>query len=206
MSDSRWFFACGALVVGLVMIIPASAPGYVRYNGSPSCDDCHPGFVNRDALHDLHQGGNQMTNTCNLCHTSTGDNPFTYQSGATGGQSCRGCHGVDNETTFGWGAGLRLHHANAGAPADSNGDFCVTCHAGDPAPDPENTLPVYYSRGDVDVNDPCVVPSGSAGEDWDGDGFGLDNDGDLDYDDSDSDCSLTPVEGSTWGHVKALYR
>lgn len=198
--------AGGAVAIGLLFLLPVPGPGYERYNGSPSCDDCHSGFVSRGPLHDLHQGNNQMTNTCNLCHVSTGDNPLTYQSGASGGQSCRGCHGVDNGTTFGWGAGLRLHHANAGAPADSDGLFCVDCHPGDPVPDPEDTVPVYYVRGDVDVNDPCVVASASGGEDWDGDGFGLDNDGDLDYEDADSDCSASPVEGSNWGKVKALYR
>ena len=205
MNDSVRFFARGILVLGMVVVIPVSAPGYEQYSGSPSCDDCHPGFKNGDPLHEMHQGNSQMTNNCTLCHTSIGDNPFTYQSGDAEGQGCRGCHGVDNGTTFGWGAGLRMHHANAGAPADSDGLFCVDCHGGDPAPSPENTLPVYYSRSDVNVNDPCVVASGSGGEDWDGSGLGLDNDGDLDYEDSDVDCT-TPVEGSTWGQVKVLYR
>ena len=43
-------------------------------------------------------------------------------------------------------------------------------------------------------------------EDYDGDGRGLDNDGDLDYDFDDAQCIAVPVEESTWGTVKALYR
>jgi hypothetical protein len=195
----------GILAVGLLLLLSASGFGYSRYNGDPSCDDCHPGFIDRGPLHDLHVGGSQMTPTCSLCHTTTGDNPCTYQSGAAGGQGCRGCHGVDNATTFGWAAGLREHHAQAGAPADGNGLFCVDCHGGDPSPSPESVLPVYYSRPDVAVNDPCVVPSASNGEDWDGDNQGLDNDGDLIYDDSDSDC-VAPVEAYTWGGIKVVYR
>jgi hypothetical protein len=146
-----------------------------------------------------------MTSTCNLCHTSTGDNPYTYQSGATEGQGCRGCHGVDNGTTDGWGAGLRAHHAAAGAPPDLNGLTCADCHGDDPAPDPENTLPVYYSRPDVAVNNPCIVSSAENGENWNDDAQGLDNDGDLDYEQDDSDCT-SPVEEYTWGNIKAVYR
>ena len=187
-------------------LVAGSVAAYPRYNGTPACDDCHPGFVGRGSLHAVHQGSSRMTNTCNLCHVSTGDNPSTYSSGAVGGQGCRGCHGIDNGTVYGWGAGLRAHHANAGAPADADGLYCVDCHDSDPAPGPENALPPYYSRSDVRVTDPCVIASASGGEDWTGDGVGLDNDGDLDYEDADSDCGTSPVEGVTWGRIKAIYR
>jgi hypothetical protein len=146
--------------------------------------------MNRGPLHDLHVGNQDMTNNCSLCHTSTGDIPQTFTSGETGGQGCRGCHGVDNGSAFSWGAGLRLHHTMAGAPADLNGNRCVDCHT-DPPVTRESYLPVYYSRSDVNVKDPCDSQTGD-GEDHDGDGAGLDNDGDLVYDEADSDCE-TPT-------------
>jgi hypothetical protein len=91
------------------------------------------------------------------------------------------------------GPGLRQHHANAGAPPDNLGLFCVDCHTDDPVPPAENTLPPYYTRDDVNVNDPCLVDSFSGGEDWDNDGQGLDNDGNLLYEADDPGCSITPV-------------
>lgn len=176
-----------AISSSLLVCSFADSEAYDSYRGNAGCDDCHSSFISRGALHQMHVGDSQMTSTCQLCHTSTGDNPRTWTSGVAGGQGCRGCHGVDNGTALGWGAGLRAHHANAGAPADANGMFCADCHGGDPEPSPENTFPVYYSRDDVNVNNPCVSV-GAGGEDWDGDTEGLDNDGDLAYDEADSDC------------------
>ena len=49
-------------------------------------------------------------------------------------------------------------------------------------------MPVYYSRSDVNVKDPCDTQTAD-GEDRDGDGTGLDNDGDLVYDENDPDCA-----------------
>ncbi len=165
-----------------------SYPSY-RTGEQESCAQCHPGFMSRGPLHDLHQGNQDMTNNCQLCHGSTGDIPQTFTSGETGGQGCRGCHGIDNGTAFSWGAGLRLHHAMAGVPADIDGNRCADCHT-DPPPTPESYLPVYYSRSDVNVKDPCDTQTPEpAGEDHDGDGKGLDNDGDLVYDESDPDCA-----------------
>jgi hypothetical protein len=97
---------------------------------------------------------------------------------------------VDNGTQFDWTVGLRLHHAMAGAPADNNGQVCADCHNDVVAPSPENYVPVYYARSDVNVKDPCDATT-SAGEDYDSDGLGLDNDGDLLYDGSDPDCGST---------------
>jgi hypothetical protein len=93
----------------------------------------------------------------------------------------------------GWGAGLRQHHFNAGAPADSNGEFCVTCHAdADPAnftTAGEDTMPPWYGsvlNTNLDLNlEPCN-PGGE--ENLAGLAIGLDNDGDLLYDTADPDC------------------
>lgn len=184
------------LVTACVLVLGTVTPSaaYVRYNGSPSCDDCHPGFVKRGPLHkDVHVGSQNMTSNCQLCHVSTGDNTELATSGV--GLGCIGCHD---------GPGLRAHHANANVPPDANGQRCVDCHAGDPAPAPENEVPPHYARADVRVNNPCGS-TGPGGEDWNGDGIGLDNDGDLLVDDADGDC-VTPVEPSTWGRIKALYQ
>ncbi len=174
----------GVLLLALMLIMAiSSASAYEKYR--PGCYECHPGFRDIGPTHDMHVGSSQMTNNCTICHFTIGDVPKIADSGV--GHGCVGCHGVDNGVADGWGAGLRRHHAEAGAPADSDGDFCINCHAGDPASSPESTIPVYYLRADVLIDDPCetVVPGG---EDWDGDGLGLDNDGDLAYETSDSDC------------------
>jgi hypothetical protein len=94
---------------------------------------------------------------------------------------------------FCWGAGLRAHHLNAGAPSDANGRVCGDCHANDPVPDPENTIPVYYLRDDVSVENPCSAQY-PEGEDWNGDMVGLDNDGDLLYDFADPDCGPSGLD------------
>ena len=169
---------------------------YSRYASPPpeeatfGCVQCHDGFANRGLLHDLHEGNAQMTKECLLCHVSTGDDPSTYSSGASGGQGCRGCHGVNNGTSFGWGAGLRAHHKNANAPADSDGLRCADCHTNDLAPSAESVLPVYYSRTDVFVKNPCLAAPARPGEDFDGDGKGLDNNGNLLYDENDDSCAF----------------
>jgi hypothetical protein len=195
-------------IVGLfVAIWSAVAIGYPRYretgsttaNPVPSCYSCHPGFFNRGALHNpLHVGSTKMTNTCTLCHTSTGDIPRTNTSGADPGHACNGCH---------TGPGLRLHHAAAGVPADSTGYVCADCHD-DPAPPYSEALPFppYYTRQDVNVKNPCVVDAASGGEDLSGDGKGLDNDGDQLYDANDTDCGVVPTNSRTWGGIKSLYR
>ncbi len=174
----------------LVLVVTTPSDGYERYEaqgGMRGCADCHPGFISRGPLHDLHVGPDQMTSECLLCHVSVGDNPRTSEGGAAGAQSCRGCHGRDNGTDLGWGAGLRLHHTASGVPPDMNGLRCANCHPGDPVPLPEDVRPVHYLRDDVNVKEPCS-PMPPDGEDWDGDGLGLDNDGDLAYDEGDSDC------------------
>ncbi len=181
-----------------ILAWPGMSSGYPAYRpptAQEGCSECHSGFIGRGPLHDMHVGNNNMTNTCLLCHTNTGDVPQTFTSGDPAGQGCRGCHGIDNGTALSWGAGLRLHHKNAGVPADINGNTCVDCHT-DPPPPPEGYLPTYYSRSDVNVKDPCDSQSAD-GEDYSGDGAGLDNDGDLVYDESDPDCATaTDVRGN----------
>jgi len=180
---------------------------YTSYTSAGGCEQCHGDF--RSGGDDLHSMHLDMAGDCTLCHTSIGDDPLTNSSSAADGQGCRGCHGVDNGTANGWGAGLRAHHANAGVGADpDNGLTCANCHGGDPAPSPEPAFPPYYGRAGVNLEHPCYVdPAGTpAGEDYDGDGQGLDNDGDLEYDFDDAECMAVPVEEATWGNVKALYR
>lgn len=187
----------------LVLLAASSVVAYDAYRmsgGNASCYNCHNGFRNEGPLHDLHVGSSQMTGTCTRCHTSVGDIPKTWTSGS--GDGCRGCHGRNNGPGFTWSAGLRLHHANAGAPADINGQYCVDCHTNDPVPDPENTLPPYYGQPDVNISDPCVS-TGAGGEDFNNDGVGLDNDGDLLYDENDSDCGATGL-GDTPEFASAL--
>lgn len=116
--------------------------------------------------------------------------------GSSGFESigCMGCHGVDpdpgNPNEF-WGAGLRLHHTNAGVPADGNGKTCVDCHSGDPVPPREDVLPSYYFTPDNNhpdkPTDPCN-PAPGFPEDFAGMTFALDNDGDLLHDEADPDC------------------
>lgn len=189
-----WVLA--SVMVASLGSMTARVDAYSTYNPSTAsngCFQCHPGFENRNALHDMHVGSAQMTNTCGLCHQSTGDNPNIGQS-ADGG-SCTGCHVAE---------GLRLHHKNAAAPVDAEGRTCATCHTEDGTPATENVNPPYYARTDVLVKDPCIVASSNGGEDWNGDSTGLDNDGDLLYDANDSDCA-TAVRDVTWGAIKGLY-
>jgi len=181
------------LFATLVLVAVSSVFAYDAYRmfgEDASCANCHPGFVSKGPLHDMHVGNQQMTNSCLRCHAGLGDIPKTWTSGS--GDSCRGCHGRDNGPGFTWSAGLRLHHANASAPPDINGQFCVDCHDDDPIPDPESTLPPAYGQADVNISDPCVS-TGEGGEDFDGDGVGLDNDGDLAYDEDDPDCGASGI-------------
>jgi hypothetical protein len=191
-----------ALPVVFLLTRPLPAAAYPAYRATtantPSCYSCHSGFYNRGSLHSRHVGSTKMTNTCTLCHTSTGDIPKTYSSGTDAGHACNGCH---------LGPGLRLHHAAAGVPADANGLVCADCHDSDPSPPtPESTTPPYYWRDDVNLTYPCVVATAEGGEDYSGDGKGLDNDGDLLYDQSDPDCNPLPTRIRTWGYVKSVYR
>lgn len=192
-------FLAAAALSGLVWRLSAY-DFYSDLNAPDSlgnCASCHEagpgGFIGRGPLHQAHTVS--ATSNCKLCHTSTGDVPRLGSSGEVGGVGCIGCHGQPLATLVSSGAGLRLHHANANVPADPNGLKCVSCHASDPIPPPESTVPVYYARTDVVQKTPCNT---DGKEDfWNRatgqpDGFGLDNDGDLLRDAlEDPDCGAS---------------
>ncbi len=132
-----------------------------------------------------------MGTDCLMCHTSVGDNPFTYTSASDGfggspGFGCAGCHGRDYGGDHPQGVGLRAHHLAAGVLA------CLSCHTDDPAPLPENILPPYYGSFETNAFDSCnpLFPPDTWGESFSLDNdLGLDNDGDGLYDNvEDPDC------------------
>jgi hypothetical protein len=152
-----------------------------------------------------------LTGDCDVCHIGADEFPV-YIASSNGGDgfepvSCMGCHGVDPAPGIPnngwWGAGLRLHHANAGVGPDNNGFTCATCHFDDPPPPPEDEAPSYYFLPDSNhpnkPTDPCS-PAPSHSENYAGAVTGLDNDGDLLYDVSDTDCAAapTPTNTPTW--------
>jgi hypothetical protein len=157
----------------------------------PGCIECHgeftdatsPGgqFFPSNNKHAMHRSSSNMNADCALCHTNTGDNPFTGSSAGTElnpGIGCTGCHEP---------VGLRAHHAI------NDETSCAGCHPNDPAPPPEGTVPVYYGTADSKVDDPCLASGIAPGEEgqevWTlGDSQGLDNDGDNLYDGTDPDC------------------
>ncbi len=185
-------------VLGLLLFV-GDLGAYETYRdpnqngGMGYCAQCHEvptgtGFVNKAVLHSSHT--TLATGTCKLCHTSPGDIPSTFSSGVTDSLGCSGCHGQQMPTGF-LGAGLRRHHALADAPPDNNGQRCADCHAGDPTPLAENSMPPYYLRDDVTQKDPCNADDTEDfwGPAFGPDGIGLDNDGDLLYDANDPDCA-----------------
>lgn len=203
------FLMCFVAVV--VFAWPATVQGFPTYdNGSGTgCVQCHNGFTDRGPLHDLHddmrQGGGAA---CNLCHPSgAGSTPVRTTSSDDGGTldgpgyGCRGCHGRSQDDVgsgFGtWAAGLRRIHDGFG---------CSGCHSNDPPTvEPETTAPPYYDDTiyPVTVTNPCTEENfgGSLAG-----GPGLDNDGNGDTDLADTACITIPVEVSTWGNIKSLYR
>ncbi len=111
------------------------------------------------------------------------------------------------------GAGLRQHHWNAGETVCGN----AGCHPGDSNPSVFSTvdeivLPPYYTNpGTFFATIPdhsCNLLGFGYSEDIAGVALGgLDNDGDGVYDTNDTDCaSVVPVDDSTWGRIKALFR
>ena len=88
--------------------------------------------------------------------------------------------------------GLRRHHAASGVAV------CATCHAGEPVPAGENTVPRNYGGALTRANFPCN-PGPAYDEDWSGNNRGLDNDGDTLYDTADPDCLSCPdADGDTY--------
>ena len=114
-------------------------------------------------LHDVHRE-DMLNDDCDVCHLDSGRFPVLLDdsAGGTGFQSvgCVGCHGIDpGNGEPDWGAGLRLHHSNAGVRPDRNNQTCVDCHGTLPVPQPEDVLPVYYFTPDAahpnKPTDPC---------------------------------------------------
>jgi len=168
-----------------VILVASGGFAYDDYTDT-QCATCHPGFVDRDPLHDSHMTF-YTSNNCGMCHpTNPGSKPVntSVASDATT-SSCLGCHGRDYGGTTGQqAAGLRVLHEAAG-------QSCFGCHPGDPTPAGENVNPPHYGRSDLNLTTAC--------------NDGLDNDGDGVRDGADPDCQV-PVEPSTWGRVKALYQ
>jgi hypothetical protein len=185
----------GAVILGVIALVltPLAAFAYETYadTGSGGCVNCHLSFQGRGALHDLHVGGSQMTNNCNLCHYTGFGSPHTDASAADANHGCNGCH---------MGEGLRLAHAT-----DHGITVCSSCHSGDGTPPPETTLPAYYSRSDVNLTQPCAIGKNNGGEDYNGDRKGLDNDGDGFYDYNDTDCAGVETTQPSWGVIKSGY-
>jgi len=118
-------------------------------------------------------------------------------------RGCVGCHGRNEDMGHdslspGRGAGLRQHHTNAGAPPDSGGLSCSTCHV--------DANPSNYACVGEDVSPPFygvvtgVVPTDACTDN-------LDNDGELLYDLNDPDCVVaatpTPSETPIWSPTES---
>jgi len=211
---SEFLVACLAVVVSLALL-PGLAEAYDRWSindDATNCGECHGdfragGYVSESdgdpwgaSLHDAHRN-TMLDGDCNACHSGNPRFPvfLNLSNGGDGLEpvSCMGCHGIDpNPSTPNteWGAGLRLHHTDAGVPADQNGDTCSDCHSSDPTPIAENVLPSFYFTPDTahpdKPNDPCN-PSPGFPENFAGDTIALDNDGDLTYDGADPDCGAS---------------
>ena len=194
------------ITVGALFVLVSGAQAYQFYsvdtNDVGGCGQCHGVFrsgkyispVDGEAwgvhLHAGHLNNTAIGGNCSNCHDGAGVAGRTVNLSSSGtaadgvnALSCSGCHGRLEDSSL--GAGLRLHHINAGAPADSNGEFCNDCH-NDATPVGEDTMPAWYATFSLN---PCNV---NEGEDFTGNGLGNDNDGDLDYDGADSDCGVTP--------------
>jgi hypothetical protein len=216
--------AAAALAVIAAASWPAAVQAYDEWStdgSSGNCAECHGdfragGYVSKNdgvawntSLHNGHRN-TMLSGECDVCHGSGDRFPVALGSsvGLTGFPpiGCLGCHGraepmLGNQIK---GTGLRQHHDRSGIAE------CRGCHPdANPAtvtPAEERTLPPYYFTPDADhpnkPTDPCgpgltearVAPP-----------LGLDNDGDLAYDASDTDCTV-PIEETTWGRVKSVYR
>ncbi len=210
-----------AALVAFVLIPSDSTRAYLRYGDDTDrtgCNKasqggftCHGDFRAADPVNEHSAHVNEAADNCSLCHWApdSRNNPYLYKAdsrstvtGAPEFAGCSGCHGTDygnslaDQPELRQAPGLRLQH-EARVPGS-----CVdaVCHASDPSPpNPESTLPDYYSRADVNIKDPCDGSSWSTGgEDLSlGAAGGLDNDGDGLRDAADPDCAaFTPGETS----------
>ena len=219
------------IAIGIVIFGVQGAEGYDKYSqndDNTNCRECHGDFRSSNYispvdgqewgnLHNIHRS-TMLSGDCDVCHIG-GDEFPVFLNSSNGGDGfepvgCVGCHGVDpapgDPNNTWWGAGLRLHHANAVVGPDSDGFTCMTCHTDDPPPPPESMLPSYFFTPDAfhpsKPDDPCN-PSPGFPENFAGAVIGIDNDGDLLYDDADPDCAAptptptptnTPTSTPTW--------
>jgi hypothetical protein len=208
--DGRAFSVVAGLAAAAILVVwitPAEAYEQWSINAdATNCRECHGDFrdnnyispvdgENWGDLHDVHRE-DMLNDDCDVCHLDGGRFPVLLDdsAGGTGFQSvgCVGCHGIDpGNGEPDWGAGLRLHHTNAGVRPDRNNETCVDCHGTLPVPQPEDVLPVYYFTPDAahpnKPTDPCN-PAPDHPESFAGLVLGTDNDGDLFYDSADPDC------------------
>ncbi len=205
-------------IVGLFFVAATGAIAYDRYSvndDATNCRTCHGDFrsdhyislvdgMDWGNLHNIHRS-TMLAGDCDVCHGGGDEFPVLIAS-SNGGDgfepvSCMGCHGVDPSPgvppSNDWGAGLRLHHANAGV------GLCAGCHPSDPPPPPENTAPSYYFLPDANHPNKPTDPCDSASENYAGAVIGLDNDGDDLYDGDDTDCAAapTPTATPTWTYT-----
>jgi hypothetical protein len=183
----------------LGVLAASNTLAFQRYQDGCNIAACHGDFTDSTSTkgsifpggdkHTMHRSSQNMNADCSLCHRSNdGNNPYIGISDGTANNPGIGCTGCHEEN------GLRAHHL-------ITGNDCSGCHPNDPAPLPENTVPVYYGTPDVDAAmvDPCNLTGLSeTDENWTiGDTIGTDNDGDGLYDGDDPDCatvSATPGE------------
>lgn len=213
MRSTSIYLLVGIAAIAILLAGRGDVDAYSQWSiadDATNCGECHGDFrsdnyispvdgENWGNLHDLHREV-MLNDDCAACHLASDEFPVKLNESAGGNGfepvSCMGCHGVDpNPGTFNtqWGAGLRLHHINAGVRADQDGFTCTsTCHQNDPQPPGEDTLPSYYFLPDAahpnKPTDPCN-PAPGLPEDFAGLALGMDNDGDLQYDQVDFDCS-----------------
>jgi len=209
-AKGRAFSIITGLAAAVVLMACAGAAhAYDQWSinaDATNCRECHGDFrdnnyispvdgENWGDLHDVHRE-DMLNDDCDVCHLDSGRFPVLLDdsAGGTGFQSvgCVGCHGIDpGNGEPDWGAGLRLHHTNAGVRPDRNNQTCVDCHGTLPVPQPEDVLPVYYFTPDAahpnKPTDPCN-PAPDYPESFAGLVLGTDNDGDLLYDGADPDC------------------
>ena len=215
--------------IGLLVLLSIGTwdvMAYEQYAQGCQVQNCHGDFrannyvSNVDgqawgtSLHDGHRF-DFLDGDCATCHTTGGFSPVILAS-SDGGDglaaiSCNGCHARDEGSAGVTATGLRQHHWNNGV------ELCGGCHGdSDPSiitPVSEVVLPPYYANpgnGHPDMpTHPCNLGSLGYPEDVLGAAGtgGLDNNGDNVYDMDDLGCvPLTPVESTTWGHIKALYQ
>jgi hypothetical protein len=207
----------GAIALIFAVIVP-QAEAYQFYsvdtNDVGGCGQCHgifrSGTYTSQAegvswgthLHNVHLNNTAVGGNCGNCHFGAGTagrtvNLSSSEAAADGVNaiSCSGCHGRAEDTVgnpnangAGWGAGLRQHHVNAGAPPDSNGQICTDCHADADTANftvaGEDVMPPWFGTFGLAPCDDNLV----------GLAIGLDNDGDQLYDSADPDCQA-PVCG-----------